>query len=410
ALLSQQSATLMEAQRTTLNKALTDLEARQDTKMEKLDTKQSQATEELAAQVRLLGDRLRKLEGQGGPGLGEGKKHTLVFGGWGRQTRRHVVLHQLSEVVEKLKLRPVLDELPFTTGPRRSIALPNFKPRQGEGPSEVRSRMMEVLTAVNGAQAQLVGAEKTLWCSFSRSPEERGKASLTGVVKKVVMTHRLGLKEELDLEYANGMSWLGEAQLSGLGEAPHRATVVTTKAGPGWVDVKGLAEKDNGNAKVRVLSWNVGGVVFGDLPKALGEASGQALRDEDLVILQEIPRREAGWQSQTFSHLKVSHREKGQWRGVGQVLDMLQSVEFLNALPATHLPTIIGADLNTPYGWVDGGPQGLQAASKSGKGNQFLIELASRGIELEEIKKLATECTKAREVFGRVEDGLRGKE
>ena len=163
-----------------------------------------------------------------------------------------------------------------------------------------------------------------------------------------------------------------------------------------------------------------------DLPKALGEASGRSVRDDDLIVLQEVPRQETGWQSQTFDSLKVvSHREENQWRGVGvgfsekswtamrkvssengvwvrlRHLSMGQELwlgslyvkpdcnqaeherrvqQHLDCLPATHLPVALGCDLNSPLTWVQQKDKGAQAAAGSGKSNQFLTQLGSRGI------------------------------
>ena len=246
-LLSQQSATLMEAQRLTISQ----LEARQDQKMQKLEAKVDkhfETTTKVGADLRALEERLSRVEQRGGHGVSapaEPRKLTLVFGGWPKQTRRHIVLHQLSEAVQKLDIRHLFDSEPFTTGPRRSVALCGFKVRDGETQSETRSRMLNVISTVNIARAQLVGSDRTLWCSFSRTPEERGRAALPGFIKKVVMQHKPTAKDDLDIEYRSGISWMGESQLCGLGEPPQGpdVQVVDTRAGAGWIDAAGLASK-----------------------------------------------------------------------------------------------------------------------------------------------------------------------
>ena len=248
-LLAQQSATIMEAQRATIDQ----LEARQNEKLRHLEKRivdQSQVSKDLGTAIKDLEDRMARFEHSGRQTVGSGghqdsKKLTLVFGGWGKQTRRNIILHQLREAVERLDLGAQFDSPPFTTGPRRSVALCNFQPRDRESASDTRARMMSIISAVNGAQAQLVGGEKPLWCSFSRTPEERGRASVPGFVKKVIMTYKPGAKDDLDLEYSSGMSWMDEAQLSGVGMAPAGDGVVKveTRAGPGWVDIKQLASK-----------------------------------------------------------------------------------------------------------------------------------------------------------------------
>ncbi|CAE7946760.1 Ank3 [Symbiodinium sp. KB8] len=248
-LLAQQSATLMEAQRSTISQ----LEARQNEKIQALDSKigrQGTVTDNLCQAVRDLESRLSKVEqskgaiGPGGVQTDPRYRLTLVFGGWGKQTRRHIILHQLSEAIDKLNLKQYIDSAPFTTGPRRSVALCNFHVKEDETPGDTKTRMFAVIQAVNAAKASLQGGDRPLWCSFSRTTEERGKAAVPGFVKKVVLTHRPESKGELDVEYASGMSWMGEHQLSGMGDKPEGdgVAMVETRAGKGWIDVKRLAD------------------------------------------------------------------------------------------------------------------------------------------------------------------------
>ncbi|CAE7462659.1 unnamed protein product [Symbiodinium necroappetens] len=299
-LLAQQSATIMEAQRATL----TQLEARQDAKLQGLEKRivdQSHVSHNLHTAIKDLEDRMARVESSGKQASSSApqdpRRLTLVFG-IGQQ----------------------FDSAPFTTGPRRSVALCNFQPRERESASDTRSRMMTIINAVNAAQAHLVGGEKPLWCSFSRTPEERGRASIPGFVKKVVMTHKPGAKDDLDLEYSSGMSWMDEAQLSGVGAAPSTEGVVKvdTKAGPGWIDLKSLASKAGVTRDVVRQMVDEHRVCVADLSKALGEAVGQPVTENDIVLLQEVPRGEVGWQSQTCEKLKLyTHRDENAWRGVG---------------------------------------------------------------------------------------------
>ena len=215
--------------------------------LEKKIVDRSRVSMNLHTAIKDLEDRVARVEHAGkqvAPTVHQDpRKFTLVFGGWGKQTRRNIILHQLREAVERLGLGAHFDSAPFATGPRRSVALCNFQQRERESAGDTRARMMTVINAVNGARAQLVGGEKQLWCSFSRTPEERGKASIPGFVKKVVVTHKPDAKDDLDLEYSSGMSWMDEAQLRGVGAATEGVVKVETRAGPGWIDLKQLAAK-----------------------------------------------------------------------------------------------------------------------------------------------------------------------
>ena len=70
--------------------------------------------------------------------------------------------------------------------------------------------MLEVVQEVNKSSLALQGGKRSLWCSFSRSPAERGKASVAGCIKKIVANHRANLLPELDLDYNAGSAWLSD--------------------------------------------------------------------------------------------------------------------------------------------------------------------------------------------------------
>ena len=86
---------------------------------------------------------------------------------------------------------------------------------------------------------------RPLWCSFSKSPEERGRAALAAVVRKAVLRVAPQRAGDLDIEYPTGRSWIRDDQLSGMGPPPpeaRQARVVSTKGGEGWIDEKTLAK------------------------------------------------------------------------------------------------------------------------------------------------------------------------
>ena len=62
---------------------------------------------------------------------------------------RTKLLKELGEVIDKSTAREWLDELPWTPGPRKGIALASFVERQSEGPDDVKHRMQEVVNLIN---------------------------------------------------------------------------------------------------------------------------------------------------------------------------------------------------------------------------------------------------------------------
>ena len=243
ALLVEQSTGLLAAQKAQLASSLAEFETRQTARMQVIEEKvekQSDQYQDLVAQFREMGDRVRALESKG-PAMGgePDRRATLVFGGWQPQTRRAVIVSQLGQAIHALGLNDAMDQQPFTTGPRRSVSLANFEKRAGEDVGDVRKRMLRVLQVINAAKVELEGGARVLWCSFSRSPAERGRAAVAAVVKKALMRHAPGRLPDLDVEYSTGNSWIKDDQLTGMGKPPpecHRARVLETKAGEAWLD------------------------------------------------------------------------------------------------------------------------------------------------------------------------------
>ncbi|CAE7263415.1 unnamed protein product [Symbiodinium sp. CCMP2456] len=367
-LLSEQSQVLLDAQRNQLKVALQDLEARQNQRMDALDqqvSSQGGKMEDLERQLRDLGDRVYRVENNhaGGHSAGPNRRQTLVFGGWQNQTRKGVLLHQLDAALRGLGLDKDLDQAPFTTGLRRSVALCNFRRRDGETDDRCRERMLKVLQTVSAAKVELEGGHKALWSSFSKSPEERGRAALAALVKKCILRLQPARADDLEVEFSTGMSWVRDDQLSGMGEAPrevrHPAEVMT-KAGKGWLDENTLARwcetnvedlffsecnsavrdgkpqnlavsssgdaelllrpsaNSGGGSEFRILGWNIGGAELIALSTALLDVRGSSLGKDDLVLLQEVPRESEGWSySEVGGRRVVAHRASDQWRGTG---------------------------------------------------------------------------------------------
>ena len=63
--------------------------------------------------------------------------------------------------------------------------------------------------------------------------------------------------------------------------------------------------------------------MIADLSRALGEAMSGPVLEDDIVLLQEVPRGEVGWQRHTYEKLKLfTHRDENTWRGVGPDWDL----------------------------------------------------------------------------------------
>ena len=260
-LLEEQSKGLLQAQQNQLSATLAAWEGKQAERLERIESRMDGATDQvegLQRQVKEIADRLSKVEAQpSGGGHGPDRRHTLVFGGWQEGTRRTTLLYQLQQAISQLGLTKDFDQEPFCTGARRSVSLCVFRRRQGEDEGHLRDRMLHILQVINASKVSLEGAARPLWCAFSKSPEERGKASLATVVRKAVLRFAPSRISDVDVEYATGRSWIKEDQLTGMNDhtsVPRGVRQVSTRGGDGWIDEKTLAKwVDTDVAEVRGL-------------------------------------------------------------------------------------------------------------------------------------------------------------
>ncbi|CAE7889037.1 unnamed protein product, partial [Symbiodinium necroappetens] len=353
ALLAEQSLGLLQAQQSQMTASLQAVEERQSTRLDKLEQAvQAQGDKHsgLEDQVKALAERLARVEARpqvaadpahGGPN----RRLTLVFGGWERDTRKGLLLEQLKQALAALGPSQQLDAEAFCTGARRSVALCPFKQRPGEDHSGPRDRMLHIVQVVNSSKVTLEGAARPLWATFSKTPAERGRASWATIVRKVVLRCSPARLGDVEVEYLSGRSWIRDDQLSGMGDPPaelKNARVITTRAGPGWLDERtlarwvdvseGLATADLSGSgrgkscmvaesavkKLSILGWNVGGADLHVLPKAVRDSLFRLLGKDELVLLQEVPREAEGWNhKQVAGRRVVTHQSSSQWRGTG---------------------------------------------------------------------------------------------
>ncbi|CAE7900223.1 unnamed protein product, partial [Symbiodinium necroappetens] len=220
--------------------------------------------------------------------------------------------------------------------------------RQGESEAEKRARMFHFVSSFAGTEI-LTGAGTRLWCSYSRTPEERAIAGHASLIKRVVASFdETVAKESLDMEYKTGTCWgpdgmLGSVRLPVPPKHDHAGIVVDKDSvHKQWIDVGLLAKLlgrrkphdgtspvgwpfNSGSASVEqsgfqfdFFGWNVGGCDVKDLAAAIISGSKAPLDRDSLVTLQELPRGSAGWSSEKQGTLEiVSHRSDVAWRATG---------------------------------------------------------------------------------------------
>ena len=171
-----------------------------------------------------------------------------------------------------------------------------------------------------------------------------------------------------------------------------------------------------------------GGGSLDDFPRKVSEAVSRDLQEDDLVLLQELPRAPPGWQQEVLGKWKmVGCRSDEQWRGTGimfqparwNVMRRLQAPkgtwyrlrhaqdgteiwagtvylrpdlsqdehavalqDFLKKLPATQLPVIVSGDSNSEIAWGSGDEGAAVAFGRNGKTLGLLHSLESRGLHV----------------------------
>ena len=181
-------------------------------------------------------------------------------------------------------------------------------------------------------------------------------------------------------------------------------------------------------ALVSHCTWNVGGVASAQVEVGLHELQREAQSTMELISFQELPRGEVGWQFHEIGKWFVySYREMDEWRasGVGYRSDLWTLMRkrasakgmwlrlrrkadgaevwcgstylspgasreqhgnaihtFLEALPATTLPVLLGGDMNTPVKWSHGEGARVEASGPESKGDYMVGLLASKGVSL----------------------------
>ena len=237
-LLAEQSAALlaqvMKGQREQL--ATVTIELRQEMKdghaslkaeMQQDVREQSEAIRSLQTDQKHILLRLQKLENGTSSGTStiepvnlERHRFTLVFGGWSKDTARQTITTQLHQALQDLNLAQLTDFPGFTTGPRRSIALMQFRVRSPhEDFQSMRERMQQIVGKISRSAITVKGGSK-LWCGFSKSKADRDRGSHAALVRRTVRALDSLREPDLEVEYGSGSTWLGDFKFSSASLTP----------------------------------------------------------------------------------------------------------------------------------------------------------------------------------------------
>ena len=240
--------------------ALTDKQTKHMEDLKQVKEGQAEMEARLSAETKALGDRVEAMEWKmrfGGSGsaqstttaevdsVGAPKQPALIIGGWEGDTPAADVLQRARDVARQLQLDLDLDHM-FVPGVRRGFALiPLQGAREDETAEAYRQRIQGAITKVRHAKMQLGmraegegGGVRYLFLAMSQPPERRRRARLAAKVKRCLLELG-GHKPQIEAEFATGTVWYRGVRLSSAStQAPGGADYV----GPGWVDIKAMAE------------------------------------------------------------------------------------------------------------------------------------------------------------------------
>ena len=148
-----------------------------------------------------------------------------------------------------------LDQL-FVPGVRRGYAILPIDERLGEPFEARRQRIQDVIGKVRAANVQLGthydGGNRHVWIAMSQPPDRCGKARLAAKVKRLYLTMG-GDKDSLEMEYSSGSAWINGNNVC---SATAGKIQSAEDAGPGWVDIGGIARALHVDRSEVELVWS----------------------------------------------------------------------------------------------------------------------------------------------------------
>ena len=112
----------------------------------------------------------------------------LVWGSWRPETRRRDIISDVSNVLKDVAVLDLLGGEIWVPASRHSVALSEFRLREGEDADGQADRIQKVITAVNFARvkSEYTAPKATIWCAVSQPRSERWKGSRCGKTRRLL--------------------------------------------------------------------------------------------------------------------------------------------------------------------------------------------------------------------------------
>ena len=257
-LLADTTKTILAAQQDALQQTMDKMDRKNDVRFGTIETelqKGARHTEALEEKIAELSLRVGKIEEGSTTANSEvmstteaaRRKLALVIGGFPKDTKRAVILHRVSGLLQELKLNTLVDESPFCTGPRRTCALLPFRVRPDEALQDARDRLHRVLSAIVASKTKVHGMERPLWAGISKTPAERLRSGHCTFLRRVLGILDSESVPQAEHDYQKGTTWLGDSMLSCTQTTPPRVDAYKIYQVPGkaghWVNISAVAHE-----------------------------------------------------------------------------------------------------------------------------------------------------------------------
>ena len=122
------------------------------------------------------------------PMVAAARPPTVLFGGWKADTKRGVIVDDITRTLAKAGADDLVDQTPWVPRARHSICLSEMKLREAESERDREQRMLAIIAKVNDSKisTQKLASGNTLWATISRPKSDRGNGPHASKVRRLL--------------------------------------------------------------------------------------------------------------------------------------------------------------------------------------------------------------------------------
>ena len=182
---------------------------------------------------------------------------SLVFGGWRMDTKKTLILADLTAVLKDAQVDGLLDAPAWVPAVRHSVAIAEFTLRKDENADGQRTRMMAIIAAVNAArvQSENTAEGKNIWAAVSRPRSERGPGYHCGKTRKVFYELNIGVSE-VECAYSTGSTWFKDKLVASVEKPQNNGAVAKGLMDHSWFDATLVAQLSGKSVKEVQTVWD----------------------------------------------------------------------------------------------------------------------------------------------------------